>query len=186
MLLTREYLKQCMDYNPKTGNLTWKERPLWHFKRESNGRGWNTLNAGTVAGCIDGKGYLSVAVNGKIYRGHRLIFLHVTGKLPTGEVDHINHIRDDNRWVNLREVTTSENRINQKLSSASTCGHTGVYFSNKRGVWVAQIKRFGNVKYLGSYPHIEDAVYARKTAEKEMGFHPNHGQPAGVMNAINP
>ena len=176
-MLTQQYLKECLDYNPETGVFTWKERPLHHFKRESNGKGWNTRYAGNQAGCTDGKGYLTIAVDGKLHRAHRLAFLFMEGRMPDGEVDHLNHVRDDNRWVNLRETTASGNRVNQRLSSVSTCGHTGVYFSRARRKWIAQIKRFGQVRYLGCFDEIEDAVAARKQAELELGFHPNHGQP---------
>lgn len=185
-MLTQQYVKECLDYDPETGVFTWKDRPLSHFKRESNGRGWNTRYAGTQAGTIDGKGYVQIMVRGDLYRAHHLAFLIMEGRMPTGEVDHRNHVRADNRWLNLRETDTSGNRVNQCLSSASTCGHTGVYFNRARQKWIAQIKRFRQVRYLGSFDEIEDAIAARKQAELELGFHPNHGKPLEVSDATHP
>lgn len=185
-MLTQQYLKECLDYNPETGVFTWKERPLHYFKREANGKGWNKRCAGTQAGAIDGKGYVQINLCGKLHRAHRLAFLFMEGRMPDGEVDHLNHVKTDNRWVNLRETDVSGNRTNQKLSSASTCGHTGVYFNRRRKKWVAQIKKFSQIRYLGSFDDIEDAVAARKQAELELGFHPNHGKPLEVPNASHP
>src|SRR4029077_7435541 len=51
---------------------------------------------------------------------HRLAFLWVNGEWPREEVDHVNRVKDDNRWANLREATRSENTVNspprEKLS----------------------------------------------------------------------
>ena len=61
-------------------------------------------------------GYLVVALRLKgkkvnLYL-HRLIWFWMTGAWPASEIDHINGVRDDNRWENLREATVSQNRRN--------------------------------------------------------------------------
>ena len=44
---------------------------------------------------------------------HRLIYETFKEKIPQGmQIDHINHIRDDNRLENLRVVTPKENQAN--------------------------------------------------------------------------
>lgn len=56
---------------------------------------------------------------------HKLIMLAFIGECPDGhEVDHINHIRDDNRLENLRYLPILENRqktsrVNLDLSEGS-------------------------------------------------------------------
>lgn len=82
-------------------------------------------------------------------------------------VDHINHITYDNRKINLRIVTQSQNAKNCKLSKNNTSGVTGVYFDNHSGKWVAEIKVNYKKHSLGHFVEFEDAVKARKDAEKK-------------------
>jgi len=44
-------LRRLLDYDPETGKLTWKERPVWMFAEGARGRQvsanvWNGRNAG--------------------------------------------------------------------------------------------------------------------------------------------
>jgi len=100
----------------------------------------------------------------------------MTGEFPPNFVDHINHDRDDNRWVNLRHATKSDNCRNTKMNSRNTSGVTGVYRSNKDGRWEASIKANGQKIFIGRFINLDDAARARKDAEIKHGFHPNHGK----------
>jgi hypothetical protein len=71
---------------------------------------------GGVVGSENNQGYVVVYVGGTYYTAHRLAFLYVTGEWPSGVVDHINRTRNDNRWVNLRDVSSSENAKNTTRS----------------------------------------------------------------------
>ena len=99
-MLTQERLKQLLNYDPETGIFT-------RIISVSS----NALK-GDIAGWINGHGYRQLSIDYKKYDCHRLAFLYMLGKLPNEEVDHINHIRSDNRWINLREVTRHENKKN--------------------------------------------------------------------------
>lgn len=60
-------------------------------------------------GHVSRQGYRRVLVNGKKYLAHRLVWLLYTRQWPSGEIDHINNLKDDNRPINLRDVTAAEN-----------------------------------------------------------------------------
>ena len=99
------------------------------------------------------------------------------GHIPeNAEIDHINHVRDDNRLVNLRFATQGENLKNQSVSSKSTSGVTGVYFSKSRNKFIAQIKVNRQVHYLGCYNTLEGAAEARRQADRKFKFNNNHGK----------
>jgi hypothetical protein len=122
-------------------------------------------------------GYVRVQIDGKLYHLHRLAFLYMTGTFPSGQVDHINGVRSDNRWLNMRDVSQTANSRNQKLQSTNTSGHTGVSWYRPSSKWYAHIRVNGRTKYLGYFLNIADAIAARKQADIEHGFHPNHGRP---------
>lgn len=156
---------------------------LFTYDREAGVLYWRNKNrtttrhkyvASTYGGAKDG--YRRVGIKGKIYLEHRVIMMLCFGHIPeNAEIDHINHVRDDNRLVNLRFVTRRENQRNQSLSSKSTTGVTGVHFSKTRKKYVAQIKVNQETVYLGMFYTLEEAAAARREAELKYGFHSNHG-----------
>ena len=161
--ITQEELKEMLNYDADTGLFTWVKKR-------------NRIKVGGVAGCIDKvNGYRVIRINRNLYRAHRLAFLYMTGKFPTDDTDHINHDRSDNRFVNLRKVTRSENLRNSSLSSNNTSGFTGVYWEKARNKWKVCIKINGKGKHLGYFTDIDDAIACRKKVNIEHGFHENHG-----------
>ncbi len=120
-------------------------------------------------------GYLKFSISGKSYLLHRLAWIYEFGTCPDVQIDHINHIRDDNRIENLRLATHKENGRNQKIRSTNKSGTTGVYFDKQKKKWRAQIMIDGKCLYLGSYYNKSDAISSRKEANKKYNFHTNHG-----------
>lgn len=116
-------------------------------------------------------GYRKVHFDGQIYYTHRLIWKLLYGEDPL-EIDHINGNRSDNRITNLRSVSRLENMRNAKRRSSNASGVTGVFWLKDRSKWRAYISK----KTLGEFNKFEDAVAVRKQAEKEYGYHPNHGR----------
>lgn len=173
-LLTADFLRSCLDYDPNSGLFHWKERPRSHFKLVRIWKTWNTRFAGKEAGWPNGNGYLKIPIGRKHY-AHRLAWLIMTGEWPEGQIDHINGARSDNRWVNLRAVTHAENSRNQKLRSGSRTGQMGVRWAIRAKKWEAQITRDGSTVHIGYFTNKADAIAARKSAELDFGFHPNHG-----------
>jgi hypothetical protein len=84
-----------------------------------------------------------------------------------GLIDHRNRNKLDNTRDNLREATSSQNRINSdKLYGHNTSGVKGVYL--RFGKWTAYINKNGRRFVLGTFNTIEQAASARKAAEKRM------------------
>jgi len=156
-LLTQDRLKQLLWYNPCSGNF----RSCRTYK---------------VVGTLRKDGYIKISVNNRSYLAHRLAWLYVNGEWPTGQIDHINHDRSDNRISNLRDVDNRENHKNETLSSNNTSGVIGVYWKKSTGKWWAGIKVDGRMIHLGYYEYKTDAISARLGAERLYKFHSNHGK----------
>ena len=92
---------------------------------------------------------------------HQLILGYKKGYIT----DHINRDRSDNRRINLRHVTYTQNAINKKKLSNNTSGFTGVYW--EAGRWRARIWINNKNICLGTYELKEDAIKARTKAEEE-------------------
>lgn len=172
-LLTQTRLKEVLEYNFETGELVWIER-----------RAGRTF--GKSAGGVDkGHGYIQIRINDRLYLAHRLIWLYVHGKFPSGEknqLDHIDGNKTNNRLENLRECSRTENARNQKMKSNNTSGFTGVCLENTNerfSYWTAtwtdvfgilQRKRF-SVRKLGSEKAKELAISFRNEKMQELASH---------------
>lgn len=116
------------------------------------------------------RGYIEARSDGKLIKMHRLI-MDVSD--PNIKVDHKYHDKNgisrtyDNRKINLRLCTQQKNTCNIKLKSNNTSGITGVEFSKQKNKWIASIKYNGEDHHLGTFKYKEDAVAARKKAEKD-------------------
>lgn len=154
-LPTQEYLIECFDYNPITGDVLWKERPVSHFKTIKAANTCNTTFAGKNAGSIEND-HLRIYVNGKFYLAHRIIFKIMTGKEPISEIDHIDRDGLNNRWENLREASQSQNRSNRGGFNSKS-GLKGAQFHKKSGKYQSVIKSEGKTKYLGLFNTAEEA-----------------------------
>ena len=164
-MLTQKKLKELLEYNEKTGVFRWK------VYKSSNSQ------KGDIAGTINKDGYVIIQIDGKRYKAHRLVFLYMIGTFPKEQVDHLNHTKDENRWCNLREVTSSENQRNRSISKNNTSGTIGVRWSKKDKRWIAYIRvNYKKNIYLGSFKNKKEAIKARKEAEIKYGFHKNHGK----------
>jgi len=156
--LTADRLRTLLHYNPETGVFT-------RLVRDGK---WLP---GQVAGSAQAShGYVAIGVAGKPRLAHRLAWLYVYGEWPASVIDHINRDRTDNRIGNLRSVSPAENGQNTKLRLDNKSGHKGVIWYRRDRVWRAYIVVNRVSIHLGYYPHINDAVAARKAAEAT--YHP--------------
>ena len=167
-------LLEILDYNPLTGSLVWKTRPLDTFSNPDRGNSWNSRHAGKAAFTyVTSQGYLRGTIDGVHYQAHRIIWKMVCGYDPIF-LDHDDGSRSNNVFGNLQEASKQKNGQNCKKAANNTSGTTGVY--PKRSKWRASIKVNGKDKSLGSFATYEEAVSARKAAEVAYGFNPNHGR----------
>jgi len=160
--LTQAELKKILTYNPLTGRFTWK-KISGNIKKDGS--------AGSKA-CY---GYMQIKINRNVYKMHRLAWLYMTGKWPEGEIDHINQIKDDNRWLNLRDISNSENKKNKPIYKNNKSGIPGVLWHKRNEKWMAYIKVNSKRIHLGYFSDKFEAVCARLSANNKHGFHANHG-----------
>ena len=168
-------LHELLEYDPISGKLFWKTRPIEKFQAPRIGRTWNTRFAGKEAlSALRKDGYLGGAINYTNYLAHRVIFKMLHGYDPD-QVDHDNRNRTDNRPHNLIDGSATDNSRNCKLYRNNSSGFVGVHWDKSRHKWVAAITVAGKMKHLGRFEDINDALEARQKAEQHHNFHPNHG-----------
>ena len=160
----RKIVMERLSYDTRTGLFKWKFRTA------------NRIQAGDVAGWSTEDGYVRIRILGRNYRAHRLAWLIVYGSFPPDQIDHINGVKHDNRISNLRAVTGLENCRNKPLSSSNTSGYMGVSYNKRMRKWVAKIGVSRKLIYLGCFENKEDAIEARRIAEINYNYHPNHGR----------
>lgn len=114
-------------------------------------------------------GYRGVCYKRKLYLAHRVAFLLKTGKWPEGDIDHINLVRDDNRWDNLRECSRSDNMKNTFAHKDSKTGVKGVTFRADTNKFSVRVTVDGAYKSFGSFATLEEATEIANRAREE--FH---------------
>lgn len=149
-IITQDELKELLHYDPDTGIFKWL------IPRA------NKINTGNIAGGINRQGYIRLSINKSEYKAHRLAWLYMTGEMPKDFIDHINGIKTDNRWCNLREATNTENNRNTGLLPTNTSGYKGISLNKKTKKWIAQASIGNKNKYLGSFEKPEEAANAYK------------------------
>lgn len=162
-MINHDMIKEYLDYDETTGHLTWIKKPS--KKTMLNSR------AGSIH---KSSGYRQVYFMGKTYPEHRLIWLWVHGVFPTHEIDHINHIRDDNRLCNLRQVTHAQNSRN-RTRQRTRIDEAGIWYCRRRKRYIAEITFNQKKVFQHSFIDIDEAISQRKAKLIELGFHENHG-----------
>jgi hypothetical protein len=161
-LLTAERLRELVYYDPETGIF---------IRKVATGY----TKVGDVVGYKDTYGYLECFVGNKSFKAHRLAWVYMTGEFPKDQIDHVNGIKDDNRWCNLREATSRQNLANTKRYKNNSSGRKGVY-RDKHGKYIASIVVNYKRIYLGYFQDLEDAHEAYKDAAiKYFGEFANSG-----------
>lgn len=182
-LIEPSVVKDLVRLEPETGRLFWLPRDISYFAgstdiyQERLCKIWNQRFSGKEGFTTpDSKGYMCGKLLHCSAKAHFVVFAIAYGKWPDGIIDHINGIPFDNRPENLRDVGALENSRNAKRRSDNKSGVTGVHFDD--GVWVARIRVNRVGIHIGQFKDYDRAVAARQKAERDFGFHPNHGRAA--------
>ena len=141
--LTQSEIIQVLNYNPDSGIFTWRHNSA-------------------IAGYLRPRGYIEILIGRTLYSAHRVAWLYMTGIWPDKsiDVDHIDMIRSNNSWKNLRLATRSQNKCNMKKHKDNTSGYKGVYFEKSSGKWKSQIMVNYKNKNLGRFATKEEAYAA--------------------------
>ena len=152
-MLTQEYLKKILHYDPSTGDWTWLITVP--------GR-----KQGEPAGGRRPDGYGRIGINNKRYLMHRLAFLYMTGEFPE-EVDHIDQNPRNDRWNNLRSVSHSQNMMNSSMQSNNKLGIKGVKKHVSSQGFIAYISK-DKIIYEKYFRDLNKAIAWRAQKEEEL------------------
>ena len=83
-------------------------------------------------------------------------------------LDHIDRDRSNNRIANLRRATNIQNCWNRSLSYNCKSGVRGVRYCRHHSRWVSTITANNRRIHLGYFDTKDDAVAARRKAEREI------------------
>jgi hypothetical protein len=145
---TLQTLCMLLRYEPDTG----------HFYYRTNGK---------LAGSLNGQGYWRLSHKGLNYPAHVVAYLFMTGEWPTMNIDHINGVRTDNRWANLRMIGNAKNMQNlRKARADNKSGLLGVSTPKNSKKFIAQISINGRQTYLGTFVTPEEAHEAYLAAKR--------------------
>lgn len=149
MSLTQDRLKELLTYDCDTGEFYWSTTPR------------KGVRAGKLAGNVTAdRNGVRIRIDRVEYKAHRLAWLYVHGGWPAGEIDHANGNPYDNRLINLRDASHTQNMGNAKRREDNSSGFKGVARSAaKQERWRAHFRG----EYLGSFDTQEDAhaAYAK-------------------------
>lgn len=169
-------LRKLIAYDFKNGILFWKHRETstfcdGHRSKEHVAKIWNAKYAGKPAlMAINSAGYRSGSILSERCVAHRVAWALFYGAWPEMQIDHVNRIKTDNRIINLRDVSNSQNQRNVGTRKTNSSGVLGVSYHKKSGKWAARIGVSSKIKNLGLYETIEKAAEARRIAEGQYGY----------------
>ena len=158
-MITQQYLKEILAYEPETGQFFWKIRKAYNMK------------AGQLAGALHKSGYIHISIDKKCHKAHRLAWLYMTGKEPDEYVDHINRIASDNRFVNLRLATAKQNCENCTTYKSNVSGFRGVSFHKATNKWRATLRHNKKHIHVGVFDTALEASFAAEKKRNELFTH---------------
>lgn len=169
------------------GVLIWRARPLTDFVSRRACSIWHRRFSGLRAGYVQkmksgDRRRVSITIKGTTvrYYASQLVWAWHKGVWPSELIDHEDGDTGNNRIGNLRDVPHAANSQNARIHVDNTSGVTGVCWQKTRQKWKAEIMANGVKKHIGVFDDFKAAVAARKAAEREYGFHPNHGRRVNV------
>ncbi len=129
-----------------------------------------SLNTYKRVGSKNKDGYLIFGLNGKTVMVHRYLYerYHNVKLRPNQEINHINHVKTDNRIINLEVVSRQQNNQWVKKQKDNTSGHKGVGWQKHTKKWRARICVNGKLQHIGLFDNIELAKQAYNAKATEL------------------
>lgn len=154
-VITAQRLREILSYDPETGLFVY---------RTQRGRS----RAGSKAGTVQGDGRININLEGRVYRAHRLAWLYMTGEWPAQEIDHKDTDPGNNRWVNLRNTSSTVNKQNiQKAPNGKIYSRLlGAHWCKQSRVWKSSIRVNKKRVYLGVFASEQEAHEAYIAAKR--------------------
>jgi len=168
-------LRELLNYDPDTGKLFWRERPVSMFEDRGGrytaqwcAKSFNAKHAGGEAfTAVTSNGYHTGGIFGSVYFAHRVAWALHHGSWPESDLDHINRVRTDNRICNLRLSTSALNGHNKVMRNAHS-PFVGVTWYAPTGTWVAKVCKDKKVYRLGTFTDPVEAAIARDKKAREL------------------
>ena len=152
--LTAQRLREFLHYDPETGI----------FYRRHDARRWK---AGTPIGTTNRSKRQYIPIGNKFYLAHRLAWMYMTGEWPDMAIDHKDGNPHNNRFANLRNVSTTVNA--QNLRKAKPQSKTGILGVHKNGRFIRSMITVNKKKiHLGYFSNVEDAQNAYLAAKRKL------------------
>lgn len=149
-MLTQKKLREILKYNPDTGEFSWNITA-------------GSRRHGSKAGCVNH--YIYIKIDKVKYPAHRLAYLYQTGgQFNDLDIDHINGIKTDNRWGNLRLAKRYQNAGNAKLRYDNELSLKNIRQLKDTGKY--QVRVSG--KSYGSYLDLNMAISVAESARKKV------------------
>ncbi len=162
--LTYEYVTSILEYYPDTGVFLWLV----------DGDNFKKADVADKGG--SSKYYRYISINDNTFMAHRVAWLCVMREWPKEQIDHVDHVKNNNIFSNLREVSNAENSRNMPLSKNNKSGVSGVIQCKQKTKWLAQINVNKQPLILGYFEDKFEAICARLSANNKYGYHQNHGR----------
>lgn len=128
-MITHRRLLELVNYNPKTGIVTWLLDIRGHKRRGKR--------AGSEHKMKNSHFRRRLCLDGVEYQEHRVIWFYMTGAWPVAQIDHIDRNACNNKWSNLRLDPDLKNNRNRKMLRNNTSGFRGV--TKRKGGYSASI-----------------------------------------------
>lgn len=167
------FLRECVDYDPRSGVFTWRPRPLHHFPDRATHTRWNTKFARKIAGSPtrDRNNYWKLRISGIFYMAHRVAWALIYGKPVPKMIDHIDGNPRNNRIANLRAANIYQSAQNRRGNAKSTSsGVKGIIYRERGNCrqFCAYIAANGCRYWIGSYSTLAKAKLARHDAAERL------------------
>lgn len=172
------YLREAFSYDPNTGKVFWKDRPLSHFsslrgkKRADNNIG---KEAGTAFKHSHHDSFCGlktcILYNGKPANVlmHHVAWRLTYGDIPAGLViDHRNNDPCDNRIENLRLANQSQNAANARNRKRVNGLPRGVHLEKSTGKFIAKVGINYRREQIGRFDTPEEAHQAFLKRSEEL------------------